>query len=259
MTRVAFDGQVALVTGGARGIGRAIAARLAAEGARVVLTGLGDMEGARATAAELARDGAWVRAIRMDLGDRASVEAGVAATLALGGRLDIAVNNAGGARPGRLLDLPAEDWDALFTLHTRGFFFLATAAARAMGQASAPGAGGAIIGIAGASALRCYPGAGAYGAAKAAVLATARQMAVEWAPLGLRVNCVCPGPIRAEGSDWKTREPALAEEVKGLPIPRAGTPAEVAEAVAYLAGARYVTGQQIVVDGGGTTTWYIKG
>ncbi|PZQ51448.1 MAG: NAD(P)-dependent oxidoreductase [Rhodovulum sulfidophilum] len=259
MTGQPFDGQVALVSGGARGIGRAIAARLAAGGAKVVLTGLADMDGAQAAAEELSRGGAFVRAVRMDLGDRASVEAAVAAAVALGGRLDIAVNNAGGSRPGRLLDLGAEDWDALFTLHTRGFFFFATAAARAMGTAPAPGEGGAIIGIAGASALRCYPGAGAYGAAKAAVVAAARQMAVEWAPRGLRVNCVCPGPIRPADSGWEAREPALAEEVTGIPIARAGTPEEVAEAVAYLAGARYVTGQQIVVDGGSTTTWYIKG
>ncbi|TPE47711.1 SDR family NAD(P)-dependent oxidoreductase [Amaricoccus solimangrovi] len=259
MTEAPFDGQVALVSGGARGIGRAIARRLARGGARVVLTGLHDMEGARAAAAELSREGARVSAIAMDLGDRASVDAAVAGTLDRAGRLDIAVNNAGGSRPGRLLDLPAADWDALFDLHARGFFYFATAAARAMGQAPAPGEGGAIIGIAGASALRCYPGAGAYGAAKAAVVAAARQMAVEWAPLGLRVNCVCPGPIRSAGSDWETREPALAAEVTGIPIARAGTPEEVAEAVAYLAGARYVTGQRIVVDGGSTTTWYIKG
>lgn len=258
MTEKPFAGQVALVSGGARGIGRAIVARLAAGGARVVLTGLHDMEGAHAAAAELSRDGGAVEAVRMDLADRGSVEAAVAGTVERAGRLDIAVNNAGGSRPGRLLDLAADDWDAIFTLHTRGFFLFATAAARAMGHA-APGQGGAIIGIAGASALRCYPGAGAYGAAKAAVVAAARQMAVEWAPLGLRVNCVCPGPIREPGSGWEAREPALAEEVTAIPIPRAGTPGEVAEAVAYLAAARYVTGQHMVVDGGSTTTWYIKG
>lgn len=254
-----LDGQVALVTGGARGIGRAIAAKLAAEGAEVAITGLHDMAGAEAAAAELGRDGARATALRLDLADRASVEAAVAETVARCGRLDIAVNNAGASRRGRLLDLSGADWDALFDIHARGFFYFATAAARAMGRAPAPGEGGAIIAIAGASALRCYPGSGAYGPSKAAVLSAARQMAVEWAPLGLRVNCVLPGPIRAANSGWQEREPALAAEVAGLPIPRAGTPEEVAEAVAYLAQARYVTGQQIVVDGGGVTTWYIKG
>lgn len=246
-----LTGQVALVTGGGRGIGRAIARELAAEGARVAITATHDLRAAERTAAELSAQGAEVRAIPMELTERGSVEAGVAAALGLWGRLDIAVNNAGASRRGRLLDLASEDWDLLFAVHARGFFHLATAAARAMPE------GGAIIAIAGASALRCYPGSGAYGPSKAAVIAAVRQMAVEWAPLGIRVNAVCPGPIRDPG--WEADEPALAEEVKGLPLARAGSPQEVAEAVAYLASARYVTGQALAVDGGGTTTWYIRG
>lgn len=247
-----FDGQVALVTGAARGIGRAIATRLLDGGARVAITAVHDLAAAEATAAALS-DRGEIRALRMELGERASVDAGVAAVIAQWGRLDIAVNNAGTSRRGRLLDLTTEDWDTLFAVHTRGFFHLGTAAARVMSG------GGAIIAIAGASALRCYPGAGAYGPSKAAVLSAARQMAVEWAPMGIRVNCVCPGPIREPGSGWEVREPALAEEVTRIPLARAGSPDEVAEAVAYLAQARYVTGEALSVDGGSTTTWYING
>lgn len=248
-----FDGQVALVTGGGRGIGRAIAAQLASQGARVMITAAHDLGGAEAAAAELSAAGADVRAVPMELVDRASVDAGVAEALARWGRLDIAVNSAGASRRGPLLDLSSEAWDHLFAVHAKGFFHLATAAARAMTE------GGAIIAIAGASALRCYPGAGAYGPSKAAVLSAARQMAVEWAPRRIRVNCVCPGPIREPESGWEAREPALAQEVTRIPLSRAGTPGEVAEAVAYLAGARYVTGQALAVDGGSTTTWYIQG
>lgn len=251
-----FSGRVALVTGGARGIGRAIAERLAQDGASVAITYVGDSASARATAAELSGAGARVEAVQMDLTDRALSEAAVRDVAQRLGGLDIVVNSAGASRKGRLLDLSTEDWDLLFAVHTRGFFHVATAAARIMIDAATPGA---IIGIAGASALRCYPGSGAYGPAKAAVLSVARQMAVEWAPHGIRVNCVLPGPIRPPDSGWETREPALFEEVQGIPLARAGTPGEVADAVAYMANASYVTGQALPVDGGSTTTWYIKG
>lgn len=242
--------QVALVTGGGRGLGAAIATELARRGARVALTARADMTAARASAAALGG-----HAYEMDLTERGSVDAGVAAVVADFGRLDIVVNNAGASAPGKLLDLSGKDWDRLFAVHARGFFHVATAAARRM---IAQGEGGCIVGIAGASALRCYPGSGAYAPSKAAVLTAARQMAVEWAAHRIRVNCVLPGPVRPADGAWMRLEPALAEEVRRIPLARAGTPGEVAEAVAYLASAGYVTGQELVVDGGSTTTWYIQ-
>ncbi|MEI4472114.1 SDR family NAD(P)-dependent oxidoreductase [Frigidibacter sp. MR17.24] len=246
-----LSGQVALVTGGAQGLGAAIAAGLAERGARVALTGRSDMAGAAATAARLGG-----RAYAMDLTDRGSVETAFDRIAAELGPPEIVVNNAGASARGKLLALSGDDWDHLFAVHARGFFHVATAAARRM---IAAGVEGAIIGIAGASAQRCYPGAGAYAPSKAAVLAAARQMAVEWAPHRIRVNCVLPGPVRPADGAWQAHEPALAEEVLKIPLSRAGTPEEVAEAVAYLAGARYVTGQELVIDGGSTTTWYIQG
>lgn len=248
-------GKRAFVSGGGKGIGRAICLKLASLGASVALTGSKDMASADDVAAAIADRGGKAIAVRMELTDRTSVEAAISeASRRLSG-LDIVVNNAGASRRGLLLDLSSEDWNHVFAVQTLGFFHLAVAAARAM---IAQGRGGTIVAIAGASALRSYPGNGAYGPSKAAVLSTVRQMAVEWAPHGIRVNAVLPGPIRPGDADWRSAEPALAEEIDRIPLKRAGTPMEVAEAVAYLVTAGYVTGQDIVVDGGSTTTWYIN-
>lgn len=251
-----LSGQVALVSGGAKGIGRAICWQLAELGASVALTGTRDIESAQLTASELTGSGSKALALAMDLTDRPSVNATVGAVVERLGRLDIVVNNAGASRRGRLLDLASEDWNHVFAVQTLGFLHLAVAGAR---QMIAQGEGGSIIAIAGASALRCYPGNGAYGPSKAAVLSTVRQMAVEWADHRIRVNAVLPGPIRPDNKDWQSAEPDLVTEVQRIPLKRAGTPLEVAEAVAYLSTAGYVTGQNIVVDGGSTTTWYING
>lgn len=248
-------GQAALISGGGKGIGRAICLNLAALGASVALTGRRDMAAAEATAADIRAAGGRALALPMDLADRQSVDEAMDRAVTALGRMDIVVNNAGASRRGRLLDLTSEDWNLVFAIQTLGFFHLAVAGARQMIRQR----GGVIIAIAGASALRCYPGNGAFGPSKAAVLSAVQQMAVEWAPHDIRVNAVLPGPIRPADEDWQAKEPALAEEVGRIPLKRAGTPLEVAQAVAYLASARYVTGHNLVVDGGSTTTWYING
>lgn len=251
-----LSGHAAFVSGGGKGIGRAICFELAALGASVALTGSADMATAEATAAEIRASGGQALALPMNLADRPSVDAAMDRAVAALGRMDVVVNNAGASRRGRLLDLSSEDWSQVFAVQTLGFFHLAVAGARQMIR---QGGGGAIVAIAGASALRSYPGNGAYGPSKAAVLSAVQQMAVEWAPHAIRVNAVLPGPIRPADENWQAKEPALAEEVGKIPLKRAGTPHEVAQAVAYLASARYVTGQNLVVDGGSTTTWYING
>ncbi|MFA5120950.1 SDR family NAD(P)-dependent oxidoreductase [Zavarzinia sp.] len=249
-------GRVAIVTGGAKGIGRAIAFGIAAEGGRVAIVANRDRAAAEALAAEIAAGGGQACAYAADVTERDAVERLVDAVLGDFGALDILVNNAGYGAPAPLLDLDETAWDEVFRVNAKGAFLTGVAAARRM----KPRGGGAIVNIAGASAHRCYPGAGAYGPAKAAVVSLTRQMALEWATDGIRVNGVSPGPIREPGTGWEVREPALAAEVGRLPLKRAGTPGEVARAVTYLASddAAYTTGQMLIVDGGGVETWYLS-
>jgi 3-oxoacyl-[acyl-carrier protein] reductase len=118
---------------------------------------------------------------------------------------------------------------------------------------------GVILNIAGASAHRCYPGYGAFGPSKAAVVSFTIQASIEWAPYGIRVNGVSPGPIR-DYAGWQEREPQVAKEVMLLPLKRAGTRREIARAVTYLASddAAFITGQMLIIDGGGVNTWYLS-
>ena len=250
--------RIVLVTGGGKGIGRAITLELAQEGATVAILAAQDVAQAERTAEEARQLGAEAMALQADIADEASMVAAVQAVVGRFGRLDVLVNNAGGGGRGPLLDLATEDWDRVFAVNARGAFLAARTAARAMIR---QGHGGAIVNIAGASAHRCYPGAGGYGPSKAAVVSLTQQMAVEWAPHGIRVNGVSPGPIREAGSGWEALEPALAAEVRKIPLGRAGEPRDVARAVLFLASddARYVTGQMTIVDGGSVATWYITG
>lgn len=251
-------GRVVLITGGGKGIGRAISLELAREGADIAVLATRDLAQAEAVAAEVRALGVRAMALVADIADEASIAGAVATVATAFGRLDVLVNNAGASARAPLLELAVEDWERVFAVNTRGAFLAGRAAAR---QMVLQGGGGTIVNIAGASAHRCYPGAGGYGPAKAAVVSLTQQMAVEWARHGIRVNGVSPGPIRESGTGWEEREPALAAEVQKIPLQRAGEPWEVARAVVYLASADggYVTGQMLILDGGSVTTWYISG
>ncbi|WP_110947355.1 SDR family NAD(P)-dependent oxidoreductase [Pseudomonas bohemica] len=252
-----FAGRIALVSGGAKGIGRAIAMQLAGEGADVAIVVRSDRTAAESTAAEMRALGRQALVCLCDLTDSAAVAALVAEVENGLGPIDVLVNNAGFGAPGALLTLSEESWDQVIIGNLKSCFLLSVAVARRMQSRKL----GAIVNIAGASAHRSYPGAGAYGPAKAAVVSLTVQMSLEWASHGIRVNGVSPGPIREAGSGWEAREVALAEEVSRLPLKRAGQPTEVAKAVAYLCSddASYTTGQMLIVDGGGVNTWYLAG
>ncbi|MFA5120969.1 SDR family NAD(P)-dependent oxidoreductase [Zavarzinia sp.] len=250
-----LSGRVAIVTGGGKGIGRAIAVDFAREGAAVAVLARSDMDSAEAVAAEVRRHGRRALAATIDVTDPASVETAMDLVAAALGRIDILVNNAGHGRAALLAELPAAEWDATFAVNTKGCFLAGTAAARRMAAAG----GGTIVNIAGASAHRAWAGRGAFAPSKAAVINLTRQMALEWAPSGIRVNGVSPGPIFAADDPWRDRRPELVARFGRLPLARPGLPEEVAKAVTFLASddAAYITGHMLPVDGGSLLTWYV--
>ncbi len=235
-------GRSLVVTGAATGLGAEIARAGAEAGYRV---GLVDVAAA-------------VVDVAARIGDRhsgfvASVadEAGVAEVLGAFGPPDVWVNNAGIVRFGSLLDLPLDDWRAVIEVNLTGTFVAARAAAAAMAGAG----GGSIVNITSMNGVAPGPNAGAYGATKAAVGLLTQQMAIEWGPMGVRVNAVAPGLIDAGMSEpiYADAETRAARESK-VPLGRLGEAGDVAEAVLFLADDRsaYVTGQTLLVDGGVT-------
>lgn len=234
----------AIVTGGARGIGRSIARRLGADGWRV---GVLDLASNDLDDVVAGIDGG-VRLVA-DINDEAAVEA---AFDAMGEAPQLVVNNAGVVRFGPLLDLAVDDFAHVTTVNLVGTFTVARCAARRL---SAAGAGGSIINITSMNGVAPGPNSGAYGATKAGIALLTQQMALEWGPLGIRVNAVAPGLILAGMSDAIYADPEAREARESkVPLRRLGTADDIAAMVVFLASdqASYVTGQNILVDGGVT-------
>lgn len=238
-------GKAALVTGGSRGIGAAIARRLAAEGADVALTYLGSAAKAKAVAAAIEGMGRRGLAIAADSADPAAVAAAVEQAAAAFGRLDILVNNAGIGVMGRLEDVTVEEIDRIFAIHVRAAFVAAQAAARHMGS------DGRIVSIGSCLAERVpVAGMSVYAASKAALIGLTKGIARDLGPRGITVNLVQPGPI---DTDMNPADgPGAEEERRLLALGHYGSGDDIAATVAHLAGpgGRYITGAAIAVDAG---------
>ena len=240
-------GKVAIVIGAARGIGAAIAERLAEEGGRVVIADTLEAEG-RATADRLSKQGD-ATFVAADVSRKEAVDALVEATLARCGRVDILVQNAGIYPYTRLPDIPVEEWDAVLGVNLRGCFLALQACARPMRAQQY----GRIVLTSSITGPRVSsPGHGHYSASKAGINGLIRAAAIELAPDGITVNGVEPGNIMTEGMETE-RSPAYVRAMeRSVPLGRLGTPRDVAHAVLFLASdeAAYVTGTTIIIDGG---------
>jgi NAD(P)-dependent dehydrogenase (short-subunit alcohol dehydrogenase family) len=248
MTVAIFSGKVALVTGGASGIGRATARLLAQRGAAVVVADI-DTDGALAVATGIAAEGGKALALTSDVVDAAQCDAAVATAVDAFGGLDILVNNAGAGRRGDSDAVTDDDWRFVLGLNLDGCFFMARAAIRAM----LGGRGGAIVNTASMFGLVGFPGHAAYSAAKGGIVNLTRTLALEYAARGIRVNAVCPGVIRtALVKDNSADRMAMLESLH--PMRRLGEAEEVARAICFLASdeASFVTGAMLAVDGGYT-------
>jgi len=247
-----LSGQVALVTGGAQGIGGATARRLAADGARVLIA---DIDGAEAerNVARIRQAGGTAATIVTDVGKAADIAAAVARAVAEWGKLTILVNNAYSGQAetrGTAVEVAEEVWDRAIAVLVKSIFLGAKAAVPHIEAAG----GGTIINISSVHGLLAAPRAFIYDTGKAAVIGMTRQMAVDFGPLGIRVNAICPGHIVTEriAQHWEDDPAGLRFFDQQYPLRRTGRPEDIAAAIAFLcsADAGFITGQALAVDGG---------
>ncbi|MCL4163340.1 UNVERIFIED_CONTAM: hypothetical protein GTU68_051553 [Idotea baltica] len=240
--------KVAIVSGGARDIGKAVSLELAKEGAKVVINYFGSTDKAQETVSEITSAGGQAIAVKGDLTKQADVDNLVSEAVSAFGSLDILVNNAGGIVARKTLSEMDEDFfNYVLQLNTTSTFLLTKAAAAKMGD------GGSIVNIASqAGRDGGGPGASAYAASKGAVMTFTRSMAKELGPQGIRVNALCPGMISTTFHDTFTKDEVRKNVANGTPLKREGSPSEIGTIVAFLASseASFLTGVNMDANGG---------
>ncbi len=239
--------RVILVTGGSRGIGRAIALAFSSPGHAVAVNYRNDRGAASETVAEIRRRGAEAESFQADVADLEQVRSMTDAVLSRFGRIDVLVNNAGGSRDGFLAMMSQDDWNSVIDVNLKGVFHCCKAVARLMMAERR----GTIVNVSSLSGITGLPGQTNYAAAKGGVNAFTRALAQELAPFGIRVNAVAPGLV--ETGMVSSMSPERRENLlRNIPMRRMGTPEEVAAVVRFLASddASYLTGEIIKVTGG---------
>ena len=244
---MSLNGKVAVVTGGSRGIGRAICIRLAAMGARVYINYVSRSEAAEETQAIIRRNGGNAEIIGFDVADGDAVQGAVKKIIGENGSIDILVNNAGITRDGLMARMKESDWDAVLDTNLKGAFLCAKAVSREMMKKK----WGRIINISSVSGFAGNPGQVNYSAAKAGLTGLTKAMAREYASRNITVNGIAPGYIETEMTEQLSAE--VREQIrKEIPLAVFGRVEDVAGAVAYLVSedGQYITGQTLHVNGG---------
>lgn len=245
-----------LVTGSSKGIGRAIALRLAADGADVVVNYHSDPDGAEDVRARIAAMGRRAVAIQADLGSVADVRRLVAESIERLGRLDVLVNNAGIEKRAAFWDVTEADFDRVVAVNLKGVFFATQAMVRHL---RTEGRGGRIVNVSSVHEELPFPNFAAYCASKGGLKMLTRNLGVELGPLGITINSIAPGAIETPINAALLHDPAKLSSLIGqIPLGRLGTPEDVAGLASWLASdeAAYVTGATYVVDGG--LTWFYQ-
>ena len=244
--------RVAIVTGGAMGIGGATARRLAEEGARVLVVDV-DEEAARRNVGTIRSAGGTAEAFQTDVGSESGVQAMVERAVGHWSRLDIVVNNAypvGSIGRVESANVPEDAWDRGFDVGLKAMFRAARFAVPHLRQAG----GGSIVNMSSVHGMLAEPGQLVYETLKAGVISLTRQLAVEYGPAGIRVNAICPGHIVTErmAERWREHPETLRFFAEQYPLRRTGVPNDIANAVVFLCSdeASFITGQALVVDGG---------
>ncbi len=241
-----FAGEVALVSGGGSGLGRAIAVQMAALGAHVAICGR-RIERLEETADTIRKAGGTVSTHAMSIRDPEAVAALVNDVVTQHGRLDHLVNNAGGQFPQAAIDYSVKGWNAVIDTNLNGSWYMMQAVARHWRDTMQAGTITNIVAV----VTRGMPGVAHTCAARAGVIHLSKTLATEWAPLGIRINCVAPGAIATGGMEVYSEE-ARRELPRSNLMQRFGTAQDVADAVTYLAApsGRFITGEVLTVDGG---------